>query len=306
VMSCDNIPQNGKVTKSVLIGLAHMSDPDLAIWIADCVSCPNGMVDRITPATSEKELDRVKISLSLLDAAPVFCERFKQWVIEDDFCGGRPMLERVGVTFVRDVEPFERMKMRILNGGHAAVGYAAALLDLNFIHTAMAAPLIASFLRKVGSEEIIPLVPDVPGIDLHQYLAVVAERFANVHINDTVRRVCFDGSNRQPKYVLPIVRDGLARGTAVEGLAFISALWARYCYGETDSGMAIEANDPLWARLQTHARAARLDPASFLAMEDIFGEIGRDKRYIEAFTKALSSLWQSGARKTIQLYLDNN
>ena len=303
VVSCDNIPGNGHLTKGVLTGFARLVDPDFARWLEDEIACPNGMVDRITPATSERAIKRVADEFGVEDAAPVFCETFRQWVVEDQFPAGRPALEKVGVTLVADVEPYEVMKIRILNGGHAAISYAGALLDLPYVHEAMEDPQLRAFLLELGRREIIPLVPPVPDTDVPAYLLEVADRFANRKIADTVRRVCFDGSNRQPKYVLPTVLAGLRKGEPIEGLALISAMWCRYCYGTTESGQAIEANDPIWDRLQRTAHEARNDPRAFLAMSDIFGETARDDRYVAAFIGAVESLWARGVRATIANYL---
>jgi mannitol 2-dehydrogenase len=131
VMSCDNIPGNGEVTHAAVSGLARLSDPAFADWIDANVAFPNGMVDRITPATGPREIGIVASDYGIDDAWPVFCEEFKQWVLEDRFPQGRPALEKVGVQFVPDVAPYEHMKIRILNGGHAAIAYPAALLDVH-------------------------------------------------------------------------------------------------------------------------------------------------------------------------------
>src|SRR5690606_26364093 len=273
VMSCDNIPGNGEVTRNAVVGLAQAMQPELAAWVKANVSFPNGMVDRITPATSDRERQLLAEEFGIADNWPVFCERFRQWVVEDEFPAGRPALERVGVQFVHDVAPFELMKIRILNGGHATIAYPAALLDIHFVHEAMAEPLVSGFLERVEREEIIPVVPPVPDTDLGAYYRQVVLRFANPRIGDTVQRLCLDGSNRQPKFILPSVADRLAEGGGIEGLALVSALWARYCYGETDSGAVIAPNDPDWERLQLQARRARRRPAAWLEMTEIYGEV---------------------------------
>src|SRR5690606_31675525 len=210
VMSCDNIPGNGHVTENAVVGLAQLIDPALAQWVKASVAFPNGMVDRITPATSEREKTLLAEQFGIDDNWPVFCEEFKQWVLEDNFPAGRPALEQVGVQFVPDVAPFEHMKIRILNGGHAAIAYRAGLMDIHFVHEAMEQPLIRSFLEKVEREEIIPIVPPVPDTDLGEYYALIERRFSNPKIGDTIQRLCLDGSNRQPKFILPSAADRLA------------------------------------------------------------------------------------------------
>ncbi|MCE2738897.1 MAG: mannitol dehydrogenase family protein [Rhodobacter sp.] len=293
VMSCDNLPGNGHVTRDAVVGLARLSDPDLADWVAAHVAFPNGMVDRITPATGPRER-ALAARLGLDDPVPVTCEPFRQWVLEDNFPAGRPPLEAVGVTFTDHVHAFEAMKIRILNGGHAIIAYPAGLLGIDLVHEAMAHPLIAGFLAKVERDEIIPFVAPVPDTDLGDYLALIQDRFANPEIADTVRRLCLDGSNRQPKFILPSLRDNLAAGRVPRGLILESALWCRYCAGETDGGAPIAPNDPNWDRLTTVAQAARQDPSRWLAMEDIYGATGRDPAVIAAFDVALRGLWANG------------
>lgn len=303
VMSCDNIPGNGHVTQNAIVGLAELVDTELADWIAANVAFPNGMVDRITPATTDRERTLLAEEFGIEDRWPVFCENFKQWVLEDHFPAGRPALEKVGVQFVPDVAPFELMKIRILNGGHATIAYPAGLMDIHFVHEAMQNELILQFLSKVEHDEIIPVVPPVPDTDLEDYYRLIESRFANPKIGDTITRLCLDGSNRQPKFILPSVADRLKAGASVTGLALVSALWARYCYGESDSGKTIPPNDPSWDRLTAQAKLARADARAWLAMADIFGDIGTNPTYIAAFTSALGSLWTRGTKETLQRYL---
>ena len=304
VMSCDNLPGNGDVARNAVAGLAERVDIGLAAWVRDTVAFPSSMVDRITPATGERERALVRSDYGVADARPVFCEGFRQWVLEDHFTAGRPALERVGVQFVSDVQPFELMKIQILNGGHAAIAYPAALLDFYFVHEAMAEPLLSGYLRKLLDHEVIPVVPPVPATDLHAYRVRIESRFANPKIGDTIQRLCMDGSNRQPKFVLPTAMAALQRGTAVEGLALVSAFWCRYCHGTTESGRTVEPNDAAWPRLQAAARAARHDPAAWLALRDIFGDLPRRPRYARAFADALQRIWRDGTRATLAHYHD--
>jgi mannitol 2-dehydrogenase len=303
VLSCDNVPHNGAVTQAALAGLAELHDPELASWVRAEVACPNGMVDRIAPATGDRERRILRDEFGVEDAWPVFCEDFVQWVLEDRFPAGRPAFERVGVTFVEDVTPFETMKIRILNGGHATIAYPAGLLDIEFVHDAMDHPLVGAFLDRVEREEILPVVPPVPGTDLEAYLAKIRERFSNPKIGDTVRRLCLDGSNRQPKFIVPSVADRLAQGGGVEGLALTSAFWCRYCAGTTDSGREIAPNDPAWEALTARAAAARADPLAWLAMREVYGDVGDATPFREAFARHLSALWRDGTEAVLRRYL---
>ncbi len=303
VMSCDNLPHNGAVTRNAVVGLAALSDPAFAAWIKDNVAFPNGMVDRITPATGAREKTLLAEEFGIDDAWPVFCEDFRQWVLEDDFPAGRPRLEDVGVQFVPDVTPFEMMKIRILNGGHAVIAYAGGLLDIHFVHEAMEHPLVAGFLEKIETEEIVPVVPPVPDTDTTAYFVLIKHRFANPKIGDTIRRLCLDGSNRQPKFIIPTIADRLSQGLPIEGLALESALWCRYCFGTTDSGATIAPNDPNWERLTETAARAKDDPFAWLAMQDIYGAVGENAIFRAAFSKGLRALWQDGTAATLTAYL---
>lgn len=303
VMSCDNLPHNGAVTRNAVAGLAALSDPDFSAWIRETVAFPNGMVDRITPATGDRERRMAADDFDIADGWPVFCEDFRQWVLEDRFPAGRPRLETVGVQFVPDVSPFETMKIRILNGGHAVIAYPGGLLDVHFVHEAMEHPLIAAFLETIEETEIIPVVPPVPDTSLSDYHALIRRRFANPKIGDTIRRLCLDGSNRQPKFIIPTIADRLARGLTVDGLALESALWCRYCFGTSESGAAIAPNDPNWDRLTAQAALAKDRPDAWLEMEDIYGAVGRDAGFRAAFARALTALWRDGTAAVLSAYV---
>jgi mannitol 2-dehydrogenase len=303
VMSCDNVPHNGVVAKNAVTGLARLMDAELARWIEAHVAFPNAMVDRITPATGDRERRIALETFGIDDAWPVFCEEFKQWVLEDTFTSGRPAFEKAGATIAADVTPYEHMKLRILNGGHAVIAYPGALMDVHFVHEAMEHPLVKGFLDKVEREEIIPTVPPVPDTDIGDYYKLIVRRFSNPKIGDTERRLCLDGSNRQPKFIVPVIADNLAAGRSIQGLALESALWCRYCYGETDSGHVVAPNDPNWERLQALARLAKSDAMAWLTMGDIYGNVAHAERFRAAFAASLQSLWQKGTAATIEAYL---
>lgn len=304
VMSCDNVPHNGVVTRNAIVGLAKLSDPSFAEWIEQNVAFPNAMVDRITPATGERERKICAEEFGVDDKWPVFCEEFKQWVVEDHFPFGRPAWEKVGAEFVQDVTPWEYMKIRILNGGHAVIAYIGGLLDIHFVHDAMANPLIKAYLKKVTDEEIRPTVNPVPGTDLVDYQSLIVRRFSNPKIGDTIRRLCLDGSNRQPKFIVPPIADRLRAGRSIDGLALESALWCRYCFGKTDSGAVIEPNDPNWDALQERAIRAKDNAHVWLEMSDIYGEVGTHPEMQKRFAYYLNAIWKDGVKKTVMAYVD--
>jgi mannitol 2-dehydrogenase len=303
VMSCDNLPHNGVVTRNAVAGLARLMDGAFADWVENNVAFPNAMVDRITPATSDRERKIASDVFGIEDTWPVFCEEFKQWVVEDHFTAGRPAFEKVGAQFVADVTPFEYMKIRILNGGHAVIAYPGGLLDVHYVHEAMQHPLIRKFFVKVAQDEIIPTVMPVPHTNIQDYFKLIDRRFSNPKIGDTERRLCFDGSNRQPKFIVPVIADNLKAGRSISGLALESALWCRYCAGTSDSGKVIEANDPIWPRLNALALQARSDPLQWLTLHDIYGDVAQDESFRTAFADWLNALWRDGTAKTLERYI---
>ena len=301
--SCDNLPGNGAILRDVVCGLADLADPDLGAWIAQNVSFPNSMVDCIVPATGPKELELVR-SFGVDDAAPVTHENFRQWVMEDDFCAGRPPWEAVGATFSADVHAYEAMKLRLLNGGHQIIANPAEILGLDTIDAAMAHPLIKGLFRKIALTEIGPHVAAVPGMTPASYVDLIDRRFSNPSIYDTVRRVAFDGSSRHTGAVLPAVRDAIAAQTPIEGLALSQALWARMCSGQRENGTSIEANDPDWDKLHSTAIAAQSDPVVWLEQREFYGTIADDPGFRSAFAHALSQIYTNGAEAAIRAYLD--
>lgn len=301
-LCCDNLQGNGAILRQTVVSLARLSDPDLADWIAAQCSFPNSMVDCIVPATGPKELD-LAASLGIADAAPVTHENFRQWVIEDDFCAGRPDWDRVGATFTADVHAYETMKIRILNAGHQVIANPGELLSVETIAGCMAHPLIHALWHKVELDEIVPHVAPVPGRSPEDYVALIERRFSNPRIVDTTRRVAFDGSSRHTGFVLPILRAGLAAGTPVEGLALVEALWARMCAGTREDGSQIAPNDPFWDSLTARAEAARTDPAAWLAARQTYGDLAEDPRFAPAFARWLRLIWAEGTEAAITAYL---
>jgi mannitol 2-dehydrogenase len=301
--SCDNLPGNGDLLRATVVTLARLTDADLADWIDREGAFPNSMVDSIAPATGPKELALVRERFGIDDQAPVTHEPFRQWVIEDRFCAGRPRWEEVGATFTDRVHDYERMKIRILNGGHAVICYPAALLGLEVVSEAMADARIRRFFRKVEETELVPHVQPVPGMTPLAYLDLIESRFANPAIADTTRRLAFDGSNRQPKFILPAVADGLAAGTSVEGLALVSAAWCRYCCGTTDAGQPVADNDPDWADLKARALAARDRPEHWLGMRQVYGDLAEKPPFADAFVRWLRLIHAEGTEAALAAYV---
>ncbi|MEM6941903.1 MAG: mannitol dehydrogenase family protein [Pseudomonadota bacterium] len=296
--SCDNLPGNGDILRQVTLGLARLMDPDLADWIEEEASFPNSMVDCIVPASGPDESALVQ-SLGVLDRAPVTHENFRQWVIEDSFCVGRPEWEQVGATMSDKVHDYEAMKLRILNGGHQIIAAPAELLGHTTIADAMAIPEIKAYLCKVAINEIGPHVRDVPGMDVTRYVDLVEKRFSNAAIRDTVRRVAFDGSSRHTGAVLPAIRDAIARNTSLDGLALSQALWAKMCAGLREDGSVIAPNDPVWEAL--HEAAAGQE--AWLEQGQIYGALAQDPRFKTAFFHWADVLRKTGVLGALRAYL---
>ncbi|WP_223422742.1 mannitol dehydrogenase family protein [Tateyamaria pelophila] len=300
--SCDNLQGNGDILRQTVLELARLSDPDLADWIDDTVTFPNSMVDCIVPATGPTELALVR-TFGIEDNAPVTHENFRQWVIEDKFCAGRPDWNKVGATFTDDVHTYEAMKLRMLNAGHQIIATPGELLSVETIAGTMANPLIRDMFLKIETTEIAPHVDAVPGMTPLAYVDLIAGRFANPEIRDTTRRVAFDGSSRHPGFLHPIIRDALAAGTPIEGLALIEALWARMCFGTREDGSEITPNDPYWDSLSAQAITAKIDPKVWIAQDKIYGDLGQNARFAACFEQWLRLVWDEGTEAAIRTYL---
>jgi fructuronate reductase/mannitol 2-dehydrogenase len=282
-----------------VVGLARLRDEVLARWIADSVSFPSSMVDRITPWTSTADRDDIARTFGVDDRWPVITEAFSQWVVEDDFCNGRPPLEAVGVGFVADVTGHQLMKTRLLNGSHSALGYLGHLAGLERIDEVMHDEVLREYVTRLMAEEIGPLLPRPAGIDLAAYQQSLLERFANPAIGDRLERLCRRGSSKVPDHLLPSLRAALEQDRPFELLALAVAGWFRYLRGVDLAGQPIEVEDEHAERLTQLARAAGSDPWPLLAERSLFGDLADDPRLVEALASALQRLDRDGVRATL-------
>lgn len=300
-LCCDNLQSNGTALRQTIVSLARLSDPELADWIDTSCSFPNSMVDCIVPATGPREIALAR-DLGVDDAAPVTHENFRQWVMEDDFCAGRPDWDRAGATFSDRVHDYETAKIRILNAGHQVIASAGELLSRMTVADCMADADILGLFRKVQRDEITPYVAAVPGMPPPAYADLVERRFANPAIHDTTRRIAFDGSSRHAGFVLPILRDALAAGGPIAGLSLVEALWARMCAGSREDGTTIEANDPNWEALSDTALEARSRPCAWLEQSRFYGDLVDQPAFVTAFENWLSVIWSEGCRAALRRY----
>ncbi len=299
VLSCDNLQGNGDVARRAFTAFAMLRDPALGAWVEREVSFPNSMVDRITPLTTPADVAMVRDLFGVDDAWPVVCEPFAQWVIEDRFPAGRPRWEDAGVQLVEDVTPYEVMKLRLLNGSHQALAYFAHLAGHRFVHEACRDSLWFRFLQDYMDREVGPTLPPVPGVDLGDYKRTLLQRFSSAVVADTVARLCTPTPAPIAKYVLPVVRTGLAAGGEVHRAAAVVASWALFAEGPDDHVKPL----PLLERQGecVRANAGRLgeDPVAFIADRGIFGDLVHDQRFVAPYRWAVTVLREQGARATL-------
>jgi mannitol 2-dehydrogenase len=299
VLSCDNIQGNGDAARRSFGAFARLRDAELGDWVEQEVRFPNGMVDRITPVTTDDDRAALAESFGVEDRWPVVCEPFCQWVLEDRFALGRPPLEDVGVQVVEDVEPYELMKLRLLNASHQALCYFGYLAGYRLVHEVCQDPEFADFLLAYMDQEATPTLLPVAGIDLDAYKRELIERFANPQVRDTVARLCADSSDRIPKWLLPVIRHNLDSGGGIELSVAVVAAWARYAEGVDERGEPIEVVDPLRDTLVPIARRQREDPLAFVGNRQLFGDLVDDERFAATYRRHLASLHEHGARATL-------
>ncbi|MFN2479793.1 MAG: mannitol dehydrogenase family protein [Pseudonocardiaceae bacterium] len=300
MMSCDNIQGNGDAARRSFGAFAALRDPELGAWVEQQVRFPNSMVDRITPVTTEEDKAEISRRFGIDDQWPVVCEPFTQWVLEDDFGGSRPPWEDVGVQLVSDVEPYELMKLRLLNASHQALCYFGYLTGYRMVHDVCSDVLFQNFLLAYMDKEATPTLRPVLGIDLADYKQNLIARFANPNVRDTVARLCAESSDRIPKWVLPVIRQNLAAGGEITRSAAVVASWARYAEGIDEQGQPIEVVDRLKDTLMANARRQRADPLAFIADREIFGDLIDDERFTALYRASLASLHAHGARATLE------
>ena len=302
LLSCDNIAHNGDVLRNIMIKLSAQIDKSLCEYIKNNVTCPNSMVDRITPTATKEDIAFIQSEYGYIDNRPVFCEPFIQWIIEDNFCNGRPALEEVGVMFVEDIEPYELMKIRMLNGSHAAISSLSALLEIEYVHGALEDKTVKTFLDNIINKEVIPVLKDIVDVDLEEYYNTVLKRFANPYIKDTITRICFDNSNKQPKFIVDSIKDGIKNGLNVDGLILACALWCRYSIGISENNNELDINDNRKDKLKDLALKAKDNPKVFIKMEDIYGTLSQNEYFTNTFASLLNSIWKNGVLNTVKNY----
>ena len=303
IMSCDNIQSNGDVAKRMFAAFALRKNAELGEWVVKNVAFPNAMVDRITPVTTQDDIAQVKQRFEIDDAWPVVCEPFTQWVIEDHFPLGRPQFEEVSVQLVKDVVPYELMKLRLLNASHQALTYFGYLAGYRYAHEVTQDPLFERFLLNYMEREGTPTLEPVPGVDLDKYRRTLIERFANPEVKDTLARLCAESSDRIPKWLLPVVRANLASGGEIRRSVAVVASWARYAEGVDEKGQPINVVDRMKDELMEIAQRNHDNTTAFIENREVFGDLCDNPRFVEAYKEALTMLHTQGAIETVKRFV---
>jgi fructuronate reductase len=304
VMSCDNLPSNGKTCGRIVTRFAELRSPALAAWVIANVKFPSTMVDRIVPATTDADRPIVREATGIDDAWPIMTEPFTQWVIEDDFANGRPPFEDAGAQLVEDVEDYERMKLRMLNGSHSTLAYLGYLAGHQYVSDAIGDPAIRKLIHGLMTEEAMPTLP-MPRADLEKYRDALLARFANPALKHRTWQIAMDGTQKLPQRLLGTIRDQLAAGGSFTRLALGVAGWMRYVTGVDEKGEPIEVKDPMAMRLRGIADAAGSNAArlsrELLDVTEVFGtNLASNAPFSEEVATHLASLFADGTAATVR------
>lgn len=304
LLNCDNLRHNGeRFRQGLLEFLALAQQADLLVWVQANTTCPNAMVDRITPRPTAAVRARVLRATGVDDSAAVMGERFIQWVIEDHFAAGRPAWENVGAQMVDSVVPFEEAKIRLLNATHSCIAWAGTLAGFLFIHEGTRDAQIRQFSYDYVTDDVIPVLQRASApspVDLPAYRDVVLDRFANAALADTNQRVAMDGFSKIPGFIVPTIAERLARGESIDSVAMLPALFLAYLQRWHVGAIPYEYQDQAMDPAAAHAICAAGDSiAAFAANAALWGALANDGRLIEALRRASARVAEfSASRQT--------
>lgn len=274
LLNCDNVRHNGERFHDGLVEFLQLSGRQAVIdWLNANATCPNTMVDRITPRPAAELPARIKAQTGLDDKAPVMGESFIQWVVEDNFRDVRPALETVGVELVASVIPFEEAKIRILNASHSCIAWAGTLVGQTYIHESTLTDFIYNIADRYVTEDVIPSLDD-NGIDLPTYRDVVLKRFTNPYIQDTNQRVAADGFSKIPAMIAPTLRECYQRGARPNATAMLPALFYVFMEQWHLGKLPYEYQDGILNAPAVHAMFESADPIALYASDKaLFGDL---------------------------------
>jgi mannitol 2-dehydrogenase len=288
ILSCDNLPDNGTAARHAVIAVCEERGHDLAARVERACTFPNSMVDRITPQTADSDRAWLRERWGIVDAWPVVCEPFRQWVIEDRFAAGRPRFEDAGALFTDDVRSWELYKLRMLNATHSCMAYLSALAGIVYVDEAVRVHPMRRFLERFLHTEAIPTLEEIPGHPREEYARTVLERFGNTGVRDQIARICIDGTAKFHAFLIPAIERQLELGGPVDCAALALAGWARYLATTPPEERAADADSD---RAATHAERSLDDPVAFLGLAEVFPPLIRDdEKFREAFTSATRTL----------------
>ena len=305
IISCDNMAANGHKLQATVAEVARAHDPALAGFVEKC-AFPNTMVDRIVPATTQTDIERVSAEIGLVDRATVRAEPFSQWVIEDQFVGERPELERAGVQLTRDVGPWEDAKLRLLNGAHSAMAYLGGLAGITTVDGFVREPWGRSFIELLW-EELRPTLAPPPQLDLSGYCATLMERFGNSALEHRLVQIAMDGSQKIPQRLVPAAITRLSRGQSVDAISLVIAGWMQWQEGRADNGQRFVVDDPLAStteRLVGTASSASDKVRALLSLTSMFpARLSADSRFCELVASRLDRLQRVGAAAAVRQFV---
>ncbi|PQA97129.1 mannitol dehydrogenase [Chryseobacterium shigense] len=301
ILSCDNLQHNGNTAQRAFSAFIQAHDKDLAEWMKDHVTFPNSMVDRITPAVTAEDVIRLNQKSGMTDLAPVYCEDFAQWVIEDNFIAGRPAWEKVGVEFTEDVTAFENMKLSLLNASHTLLSYPSFLMGYRKVDLAMEDENMVEFIRNFMDIDITPLVPAPENTNLEEYKEILIERFSNHRVSDQVSRLCFDGISKFPVYIIPNLLKMIKENMDLTRPAFLVASYRHYLKYKTDDyGHSYEVAEP-WLTTEDQKLIDDADSQAFLDLSCFKGaDLKGSAKFVDLYTRFADHIKNIGTGPVLQ------
>ena len=306
LMSLDNLPSNGHTLRGLVLALAASVDSGLALWIEAHCAFPDSMVDRIVPRTTDEDRDRLAQALGARDAWPVMTEPFIDWAVEDRFTAGRPAWDAGGARFVAEAAPWERLKLRMVNGSHSAIAYLGAMAAWDTVDRAIAEPALRACVQDLLRHEVAPTLPALPGLDVDAYRERLLARFANPALAHRTQQIAMDGTQKLPQRLLGTVRERLAAGAPITRLALAVAAWLHYLRGVDEAHQRYPIEDPLTGELAALRREAQACTSAedrarvFTRFGPVFGDLADHPVLGPALAQALQSLEQRGVRATLE------
>ena len=304
ILSCDNLQHNGDTARKSFMSFVKAQDTKLAAWMEENVTFPNCMVDRITPATRPDDVARLNAKNGTNDEAPVYCEDFIQWVIEDKFIAGRPAWERVGVEFTDDVTAYENMKLSLLNASHTLLSYPSFLAGYRKVDDAMRDERIVRFVRTFMDIDITPYVPTPSNIDLDLYKQTLIERFGNRSVSDQIARLCFDGISKFPIYVMPNLIKMIQDDADLTRVAYLIAAYRHYLkYRTDDKGNSFEIAEP-WMTQKDVNLIASHEPTDFLSLSAFRStDLMAADAFLKSYLTMVDAIKSNGAMSVLESIL---